>query len=323
MNFTEIPYLTQVNTYSYNEWVFEQSLGKRRMVESVKIGNAMLLLADCIKGMETLRDCSVDLVLTDPPFSSGTSREMAKGLRKGMSNRTKDPQWFAGDTMTTTGFAYLMRQCALEWTRVLKPKAHVLCFIDWRMESTLADTVGPDLPEEEDKNPDEAFGLRLEYATADAIESADLRKAGKLIWDKTHFGLGKCFRNQTETILHFTKGVGCRPQRNDTSNLLSYEPVRRSKALHPTQKPTMLLERLIDTLCPVGGVVLDPFFGSGSTGEAALSAGRQFIGVERDERYYNLAADRLRQCLPAHARPAHAEIPAVKPVGLFDDMAAD
>lgn len=263
------------------------------MHEAAKIGTATLMLGDCVEVMKTLPDRSVDLVLTDPPFSSGTRREAAKSLRKGMSNRTVDPQWFGTDTLTTDGFLYLMRLCALEWHRLLKPGGHVLCFIDWRMQSSLAD----------------------------AIESADLRKAGLLVWDKTYFGLGSCFRNQHELILHFTKGVGSPPLRKDTGNVLAYKPA--TNKLHPAQKPVQLLERLLTTICPENGMVLDPFFGSGSTGEATLSAGRQFIGVERDERYHNLAADRLRQCLPAHARPAHAEIPAVKLIGLFDGMAAD
>lgn len=263
------------------------------MHETVNIGTATLVLGDCVKVMKTLPARSVDLVLTDPPFSSGTRREAAKSLRKGMSNRTVDPEWFGTDTLTTDGFLYLMRLCALEWHRLLKPGGHVLCFIDWRMQSSLAD----------------------------AIESADLRKAGLLVWDKTYFGLGSCFRNQHELILHFTKGVGSPPLRKDTGNVLAYKPA--TNKLHPAQKPAQLLERLLTTICPENGVVLDPFFGSGSTGEAALSASRQFIGVERDERYFNLAADRLRQCLPSHSRPRYADIAPVKPVGLFDGMAAD
>lgn len=266
------------------------------MHEAAKIGTATLMLGDCVEAMKTLSDRSIDLVLTDPPFSSGTRREASKGLRKSMNRGTEDADWFGSDSLTTNGFLYLMRLCAIEWQRVLKPGGHALCFIDWRMQSTLAD----------------------------AVESADLRKAGLLVWDKTYFGMGSCFRNQHELILHFTKGVGSPPLRKDTGNVLSFKPVRNG--IHPTEKPLPMLERLLTTICPVGGVVLDPFFGSGSTGEAALSVGRQFIGVERDPRYFELAADRLRQCLPAHARPAHAAIPAVpavKPVGLFDDMAAD
>jgi site-specific DNA-methyltransferase (adenine-specific) len=54
---------------------------------------------------------------------------------------------------------------------------------------------------------------------------------------------------------------------------------------HPTQKPEKLLAKLILASCPPGGVVLDPFLGSGSSAVAAKKLGRHFVGVEQNERY--------------------------------------
>lgn len=66
-------------------------------------------------------------------------------------------------------------------------------------------------------------------------------------------------------------------------------------AIHPTQKPVGILEPLITYSTAPGDVVLDPFMGSGSTLRAAVDAGRRAVGIEVDERYCELAAERMRQ----------------------------
>ena len=63
--------------------------------------------------------------------------------------------------------------------------------------------------------------------------------------------------------------------------------------LHPTQKPVELLEYLIKTYTNENMVVLDPFFGSGSCAVACLNTNRNFIGMEIDEKYYELAKNRI------------------------------
>ena len=63
---------------------------------------------------------------------------------------------------------------------------------------------------------------------------------------------------------------------------------------HPTVKPTALMRYLIKLVTPEGGVVLDPFTGSGSTGKAALLDGFQFVGVELTEEYLPIIEGRLR-----------------------------
>ena len=63
--------------------------------------------------------------------------------------------------------------------------------------------------------------------------------------------------------------------------------------IHPTVKPTDLMRCLCRLVTQPGGVVLDPFMGSGSTGKAALLEGFQFIGIERDEEYMKIAESRI------------------------------
>jgi len=234
-------------------------------------GKARVLLGDCVERMRELPDGSADVVLVDPPYSSGATREAGKtGYSKTMTRSTDGDRarWFGSDSLSTDGFAFLLRACALEWFRILKPGGHALIFIDWRM-----------LP-----------------AAMAAVESADLRKSGVLIWNKTYFGMGKYYRNQYECIMHFTKGVGCDPQRRDIGNVLSHKPLRtRNGAIHPTEKPVPLLRDLLSVVCPPGGLVVDCFAGSGSTGEAVLRSvpGARVVLIERDQQYHVKASLRL------------------------------
>jgi len=76
---------------------------------------------------------------------------------------------------------------------------------------------------------------------------------------------------------------------------------REDGNIHPTVKPTALMRYLCRLVTPVGGVVLDPFAGSGSTGKAAVLEGFQFIGIEREPEYVDIARARISAALGAHA----------------------
>ena len=69
------------------------------------------------------------------------------------------------------------------------------------------------------------------------------------------------------------------------------------KAIHPTEKPIRLLERILAVISDDGALVLDPFCGGGSTCEAARNLGRNYIGIEIDEEYYNAAVNRMTSTL--------------------------
>jgi site-specific DNA-methyltransferase (adenine-specific) len=68
--------------------------------------------------------------------------------------------------------------------------------------------------------------------------------------------------------------------------------VNTKKKHHQTEKPVELLEKLL-AICPEGGMVLDPFMGSGSTGVACINTNRGFIGMELDLNYYKTARRRI------------------------------
>ena len=76
-------------------------------------------------------------------------------------------------------------------------------------------------------------------------------------------------------------------------SILTFPRPASSKMLHPTEKPVELLEYLIKTYSNENDVILDNCMGSGSTGVAALNTNRRFIGIELDEKYFNVAKNRL------------------------------
>lgn len=230
-----------------------------------------LILGEALDQLRQMPDASVDVILTDPPFSSGGRRENARSVRKSMTRATEDGDWIPGDAMSTNGFLWTMRQIGWEARRVLKPGGHLMTFIDWRMAPSLAA----------------------------ALESADLRQHPWIVWDKTYFGMGAMFRNQHEFVLHFTAGNPEAPQRRDVGNVVSCKPIRGGD--HPTEKPVPLLVELLSVVCPPGGMVVDPFAGVASTGVAALAYGAHFIGVELSPAFHAIGARRLAQFTSAQS----------------------
>jgi len=80
-------------------------------------------------------------------------------------------------------------------------------------------------------------------------------------------------------------------------NIWHMSALSSAKRFHTCQKPVPLLRRLIRVSCPDGGVVLDPFMGSGSTGVACVQTGRKFIGVELDIHFFDVAKNRLKKAV--------------------------
>lgn len=81
-----------------------------------------------------------------------------------------------------------------------------------------------------------------------------------------------------------------------TNNIIKIESDKKDHGLHPTQKPVKLMKALIELTTKENQIVLDPFCGSGSTLIAAKELNRNYIGIELDENYYNIAQNRLSSC---------------------------
>ncbi len=80
-------------------------------------------------------------------------------------------------------------------------------------------------------------------------------------------------------------------------DVLRFNRVPKTQTVHPTQKPIPLLEYLIKTFTDEGDCVLDNCMGSGSTGVACINTGRRFIGIELDDKYFQIAYNRITEAL--------------------------
>lgn len=178
------------------------------------------------------------------------------------------------------------------------------------------------------------FGsIRYLVGMARSFDLAGWKLAQDIVWEK-HNGSGFAadrFRRVHEHALHFYRGkwselyvdvpvtmgakkrsvnrrakpthtgnIGDPEYRSEDGGPLLVRSVMRvrschGRAEHPTQKPTGILAPLIQCSCPPGGLVLDPFSGSGSTLIAAREQGRCAVGIENEERYCEIAAKRLAQ----------------------------
>ena len=67
----------------------------------------------------------------------------------------------------------------------------------------------------------------------------------------------------------------------------------KERTAHPTQKPLNFMQELLKIHTDVGDIVLDPFMGSGTTGVACINMNRDFIGIELDKNYFNIAQERI------------------------------
>ena len=218
---------------------------------------------DCRGAMPTLN--KVDMVLTDPPYASGARTDSNRQCRGSMLRGTEDADWFSHDAMTTWGFQWFMRSTLIQLRELLRSGGHLYWFTDWRMTPTVYGML-------------EAHGFRVNHC---------------LVWAKTHFGMGQYWRNQHENIVFASVGVPTGMLDRGRGSVITSKNVTSGDRDHPTKKPLDLFTQIISAV--PGETILDPFMGSGTTLRAAKDLGRRAIGIEIEEKYCEIAANRLRQ----------------------------
>jgi site-specific DNA-methyltransferase (adenine-specific) len=225
------------------------------------IGNATLHLADCREVIPTL--AQPELVITDPPYSSGARTDSERQVRGAMLRSMEDQDWFSHDAMTTWGFNWFIRSVFFDLRQKLPEGAHLYVFIDWRQTPNVYGML-------------EACGYRVNHC---------------LVWAKTHFGMGSYWRNQHENIVFGSNGMPADMLDRGMGSVLTAPGVSPTARVHPTEKPIDLLAKIIRAA--PGDEVFDPFMGSGSTGVAAIKCGRKFVGCEINPGHFDTACKRL------------------------------
>lgn len=223
--------------------------------------------------LQSLPSDSVDGLVTDPPYSSGgfmRGDRMADPIKKYVDNRAEGRDYavtFDGDNRDGRAFLSWATLWLSEAYRVLRPGSPAVVFSDWRQLPTMTD----------------------------AIQCGGFAWRGISIWSKDERSrpqMGR-FRADSEFMVWGTKGpspdlegVGCLP------GLVMAPPVDHRTRLHPTEKPVPVMEHAVAIVRP-GGIVLDPFAGSGTTGVAALRTGRRALLVESSGAFAALARERI------------------------------
>jgi len=214
--------------------------------------------ADVREVLPSMPSESVDLIVTDPPYGIGFD-----------GNRWETDKY---DELDGDDSPELMASVADELARVLKPDRHAYVFCRW-------DTLPAVL---------ESYGEYFEVDTT-------------IVWDKGVHGMGDLedWAPQHEFIVKCSKGRRELLSEKRQTNLIQQDDVRRTSDPnhHPTQKPTALLETLIDASSAEGEVVFDPFGGVHSTAVAAAGMDRRAVSVELDTEFHAKGRDRIQELL--------------------------
>lgn len=121
-------------------------------------------------------------------------------------------------------------------------------------------------------------------------------KIVNLVWDKDRPGLGRIWRHSHELIIAARNSGSY--EVNDgklRSDVIRNKATLSRKREHPVEKPPEMISEIISAVCPSSGYVLDPFMGSGTTGIACIQTGRNFIGIEIDKNYFDIAQKRIQE----------------------------
>lgn len=214
-----------------------------------------LRLGDAVSLLRGIEDSSVDLIITDPPYES-----LEKHRAIGTTTRLKHSKSSSNDWFTifpNDRFEELFE----ELFRVLRKNSHLYIFCD----------------------PETAFIIKP------IGERAGFKFWKPLVWDKKNIGMGYHYRARYEFILFFEKGK----RKLANLGIADILEVPRIYNGYPTEKPARLSEVFVSQSSSPTELVLDPFVGSGSTGVAAVSLGRDFVGFDICAEAIDIARQRL------------------------------
>ena len=239
--------------------------------------NVKLYNNDCLELLKSVPTESINLIITDPPYrttSRGDSGNSGGMLKKDINKKGKV---FTHNDIHCSTYAP-------EFFRVLKDGSH--CYVM---------TNHVNLIEMLNRFTD----IRTDEEKQKEIKPYGFHFIKSLIWDKGNKIMGQYYMSQFEYILFFRKGRGKKINNCGTSDIISVPNKKQKgedgKNLHDTEKPVALMDVLIENSSNEGDLVLDPFMGIGAVGVSAVSLNRNFIGIELDEKYFNIAKERIME----------------------------
>ena len=211
--------------------------------------------------MKNIEDGSVDLVVADPPYKTIT----------GGKNNGKNAKRPKGVLNENNGLFEHQNIKISSWMpeiyRVLKEGSHCYIFTN---------------------------SLNLQEMLNEATK-AGFKLHNLLVWEKNNYTPSQYYMKNCEYVLFLRKGKSKWINNiGDSKTVHKFNNIIGGK-LHPTEKPVDLLEYYLLNSSELNDIVFDPFMGSGSTGVACLNTNRDFIGIELDERYFNIAQNRIEE----------------------------
>jgi len=260
-----------------------------------------IIQGDCIEELRKLPDRSVDLVFADPPYNLQLGGDLLRPDNSKVD--AVDDDWDRFDSFEA--YDSFTRAWLKECRRVLKDDGAI-----WVIGS-----------------------YHNIFRVGGALQDLGFWILNDIIWRKTNpmpNFKGTRFTNAHETLIWAAKGRGARrytfnydamKMANDELQMRSdwtfplctgEERLKDDQGVkaHPTQKPEALLHRVILASTRPGDIILDPFFGTGTTGAAAKRLGRRYVGIERETTYAELARERISKVIPMS--PADLEVTGSK-----------
>ncbi len=238
-----------------------------------------LRLGDCLEVMKDIQDGSVDAIITDPPYGTTACK------------------WDS-----VIDFELMWEQL----NRIIKPNGAIVLFGNEPFTSVLISSNLKGFKYRWDWNKKIPSGMgNAKYRPMQQTEDIAIftKKGEKTIYNAQMIKRDKPIKsggnNVSTNIYGVFNDIGKKEYKKtyDYKNpitLIEFDKIRRG-ALHPTQKPVSLMEYLIKTYTNENETVLDFTMGSGSTGVAAKNLNRNFIGIEQDQKYFNIAEQRIKE----------------------------
>lgn len=240
-----------------------------------------LIHGDCIEEMTKLRDATINMVLTDPPYGTTACKWDSVIPLKPMWNQLKRLIKPTGVIAMTASqpFSSLLVMSNIEMFK------HEWVWIKNR-GSNFANTVREPMKEHE---------VVLIFSNGKWIYNKQMQLRAELGLSRAKYTVEHSNQSREGTQKFEGRGHHTIDDFRVPSSWQKFNvPTGKEKTKHPTQKPVLLMDYLVKTYTNEGDTVLDFAMGSGTTGVACVSFNRKFIGIELNETYFNIAKQRIK-----------------------------